>query len=32
VLTYSSWISPGLFGDPTFGGITAMSHELSETQ
>jgi hypothetical protein len=31
VLDYSSWISPGIFGDPTFGDISALSHELSET-
>jgi hypothetical protein len=31
VLDYSSWISPGIFSDPTFGDITALSHELSET-
>jgi len=31
VLNYSSWISPGIFGDPTFADITALSHELSET-
>jgi hypothetical protein len=31
VLDYSSWISPGIFADPTFGDVTALSHELSET-
>ncbi len=31
VVNYSSWVSPGIFRDPTFGDITAMSHELSET-
>jgi hypothetical protein len=31
VLNYSSWISPGIFGDPTFGDISALSHEMSET-
>ena len=31
VLNYSSWISPGIFRDPTFGDISALSHELSET-
>jgi hypothetical protein len=31
VLNYSSWISPGVFRDPTFGDITALSHEMAET-
>jgi hypothetical protein len=31
VLDYSSWVSPGIFSDTTFGDITALSHELSET-
>ncbi len=31
VLDYSSWVSPGLFNDPTFGDITALSHEIAET-
>ena len=31
VLNYSSWISPGIFNDPTFGDISALSHEMSET-
>lgn len=31
VLNYSAWISPGIFRDPTFGDITALSHEMSET-
>jgi hypothetical protein len=31
VLNYSSWISPGIFRDTTFGDITALSHELAET-
>jgi hypothetical protein len=31
VLNYSSWISPGVFNDPTFGDISALSHELAET-
>jgi hypothetical protein len=30
VLNYSSWVSPGIFRDPTFGDITALSHEISE--
>jgi len=30
VLDYASWVSPGIFSDPTFGDITALSHELSE--
>jgi hypothetical protein len=30
-VNYSSWVSPGIFRDPTFGDITALSHELSET-
>jgi hypothetical protein len=31
VVNYSSWISPGVFGDPSFLDITALSHELAET-
>src|ERR1700730_1975553 len=31
VLNYSSWISQGIFQDTTFGDISALSHELSET-
>lgn len=31
VLDYSSWISSGIFSDPTFGDVSALSHELSET-
>jgi hypothetical protein len=31
VLNYSSWISPGTFGDPTFADVAALSHEMSET-
>jgi hypothetical protein len=31
VMSYASWISPGVFSDPTFGDISALSHELSET-
>jgi hypothetical protein len=31
VMSYASWISPGIFSDPTFGDITALSHELAET-
>jgi hypothetical protein len=31
VVNYSSWVSPGIFRDPTFGDVTALSHELSET-
>jgi len=30
VLDYASWVSPGIFSDPTFGDIAALSHELSE--
>lgn len=30
VMNYSSWVSPGLFGD-SFADITALSHELAET-
>jgi hypothetical protein len=30
VVNYSSWISPGLFGD-AFVDVTALSHEISET-
>ena len=31
VLDYASWITPGLFRDPTFADVTALSHELAET-
>jgi hypothetical protein len=31
VVNYSSWISPGIFRDPTFEDITALSHEMAET-
>ncbi|GAC1650721.1 MAG: hypothetical protein NVS9B15_10450 [Acidobacteriaceae bacterium] len=31
VLNYSSWVSPGVFADPTFTDVVAMSHEVSET-
>jgi hypothetical protein len=31
VVNYSSWVSPGFFSDPTFGDITALSHEMAET-
>jgi hypothetical protein len=31
VVNYSSWISPGIFRDPTFGDVSALSHELTET-
>ena len=31
VLDYASWVSPGIFSDPTFGDITALSHEIVET-
>jgi hypothetical protein len=31
VLNYASWISPGVFSDPTFGDVSALSHEMSET-
>ncbi len=30
-MNYASWISPGLFADPTLLDITALSHELAET-
>lgn len=30
VMNYSSWISPGLFADPNFADITALSHEMTE--
>lgn len=30
VLNYSSWVSPGLFEDPTFADVVALSHEMSE--
>jgi hypothetical protein len=31
VLDYASWVSPGIFRDPTFGDVTALSHEIAET-
>ena len=31
VLNYSSWISPGIFRDTTFGDVSALSHEMAET-
>jgi hypothetical protein len=31
VLNYSSWISAGIFRDPTFADVTALSHEMAET-
>jgi hypothetical protein len=31
VLNYSAWISPGIFSDPTFGDVSALSHEMAET-
>jgi hypothetical protein len=31
VMNYSSWISPGIFRDPTFADVVALSHELAET-
>ena len=30
VLNYSSWVTPGLFGD-SFSDVTALSHEVSES-
>jgi hypothetical protein len=30
VLNYSSWITPGLFADPNFADISALSHEMAE--
>ena len=30
VLNYASWVSPGIFSDPTFADIAPLSHELSE--
>jgi hypothetical protein len=30
VMDYSSWVTPGLFGDGGFADVTAMSHELAE--
>lgn len=30
VVDYASWISPGIFSDPTFGDVSALSHELAE--
>jgi hypothetical protein len=30
VVDYASWISPGIFGDPTFGDVSALSHEMTE--
>jgi hypothetical protein len=31
VMAYASWVSPGIFSDPTFGDVAALSHEYSET-
>jgi hypothetical protein len=31
VVNYSSWISQGIFRDTTFGDVSALSHEMSET-
>lgn len=31
VVNYSSWVSPGIFRDPTFADITPLSHEILET-
>ena len=31
VVDYASWISPGVFRDPSFADVAALSHELSET-
>jgi hypothetical protein len=31
VAAFASWISPGVFSDPTVGDVTALSHELAET-
>jgi hypothetical protein len=31
VMNYSSWITPGIFNDPTFADISAHSHEMAET-
>ena len=31
VLNYASWISSGIFSDPTFGDVSALSHEMAET-
>lgn len=31
VLTYASWVSPGVFRDPTFADVAALSHEMMET-
>ena len=30
VLNYSSWISPGVFKDPSFADVAALSHEMAE--
>lgn len=31
VMNYSSWVSPGVFRDPTFADVVPLSHEMSET-
>jgi len=31
VMNYSSWVSPGIFRDPTFTDVAPLSHELAET-
>jgi hypothetical protein len=30
VVNYSSWINSAVFGDPTFGDVSALSHEMAE--
>jgi hypothetical protein len=30
VVDYASWVTAGLFADPNFGDITALSHEMTE--
>jgi len=31
VVNYSSWITSAVFGNPNFGDISALSHQMSET-
>jgi hypothetical protein len=31
VIAYASWVSPGIFSDPTFADVAPLSHEMTET-
>ena len=30
-MDYASWVSPGIFSDPAFSDVVALSHEMTET-